>query len=86
MRDLTQMPLAKSIGSVRELNARDVTHHQGDIPYSTSDPDLPGTGLNECIVVLAYLKDGDCHGIVRTNVDQFVGEVRSPQLDSNYHI
>ena len=66
---LAQIPLAQGISSIGNLGARDVAYYQGDVPGSTSDPNFPGTGLNEFVPTPACLKDGDSSRIVRKKVD-----------------
>ena len=54
---------------------------QGDVPRCASEPDVPGTSLDEGIPALASLKDGHLRGIFKEEVDQLPSEVRGPDLD-----
>ena len=62
---LAQMPVAQSISSSCQLSPWDVPHYKHDVPGSTSDPDFPGTSLNEIIPTPACLKHLDCGDIFR---------------------
>ena len=57
-----------------------MTYCQCDVPECASEPDVPGTSLDECIPVLASLEDGHCGGIIRKEVDKLASEFRCPDF------
>ena len=59
---------------------------QGDITGCTSEPDVPGTILDEGIPARASLEDGHCCGIIREEGDKLPCEVRGPDLDCHHGI
>ena len=54
---------------------------QVDIPGCESEPDVPGTSLDEVISALASLEDGHCCCIIRKEADKMASEVRGPDFD-----
>ena len=45
-----------------------------------SQPNVPGTSLDECILALTSLKDGYCSGILREEVDKLPSEMGGQTL------
>ena len=58
-----------------------MTNCIGDVPGCTSEPDVPGTSLDEGFPALASLEDGLCCGIFRNEVDKLSCEVKGPDFD-----
>ena len=75
------MKLAEGVGSLLEVCTRYEVDCKGDVSLSACLPYISGTSLEEGILALAGLKDGDSGLVVAEQVEQLVHELWSPQLD-----
>ena len=75
------MIAAESVGCFLETGTRYVTDCEGDIPLGAHLPNLSGASLEEGILALTGLKDGDSGLVVTEEVNELVRELSSPQLD-----
>ena len=83
---LAQVIAAESIGCFLKTSTRYVTYCEGDVPAGASQANLSSASLEEGILAPAGLKDGDSSLVVAEEVNELVGELRSPQLDGQCSI
>ena len=75
------MNAAEGVGSFLEVGTRYVADCEGDVPLHARPPYISGASLEERILALAGLKDGDGGLVFTEQVDELVQQLRSPQLD-----
>ena len=78
---LPQVKSAEDVSSFLEVGTWYVADCEGDVPLHAHLPYISGASLEEGILAPAGLKDGDNGLVVAEQVDEFVRELRIPQLD-----
>ena len=72
---------AEGVSNLLEVGIRYVADCDGDEPLHAHLPYISGAGLEEGILALAGLKDGDSGLVVAEQVEQLVHKLWGPQLD-----
>ena len=77
-----QVASAEGISGLMEVGTRYVAHCEGDVvPLHAHLPYISGASLEEGILALASLKDGDSGLVVAEQVEELVHELWGPQFD-----
>ena len=77
----TQVVSAEGVGSLLEVGTQYVADCKGDVPLRTRLLYISGASLEERILALAHLKDGDGGLVVAEQVEELVCELWGPQLN-----
>ena len=80
------MPSTNVVCGSHETVPGNMAYCQSYVPYSTCQPNLLFTDLEEGILALPSLEDCDCNHIFAKKMDQLIGQLRCPELDSYYSI
>ena len=75
------MVSAEGVSSLLEVCTLYVANCEGDVPLCAHLPYISGAGLEEGILAVARLKDGDNGLVVAEQVKELVRELWGSQLD-----
>ena len=81
-----QVVSAEGVGGLLEVGNRYVADCKGDVPLHARLPYISGASLEEGILALAGLKDGDRGLVVTEQVEELVRKLWGPQLDGQHGV